>query len=77
MDRRILAVAAGVAVTMMAVVSAAHASQCTVACDQAYTTCDKAGTQNCLPKWGQCKQQCSAPATTPVKATQPPAKPKP
>lgn len=71
MNRRIIAVAAGFAAMTLAGVQPARASQCTNTCDQAYMTCDKGGAQDCLPKWGQCKRTCSAPSTTPIKATQP------
>ncbi len=82
MDRRIIAVAAGFAVMVLAGAHPAQASQCTIACDQNYTKCDAGGAQNCLPQWGQCKKACTAAATapaktTPVVATKPATKPKP
>ena len=75
MKRYITAMAAGLAVIVLAGAHPAAASQCTQACDQAFGQCDKAGGQDCLPKWGQCKRTCSPPAqskpTTQTVSTKP------
>ncbi len=81
MKRRIIAVTAAFAVTVLAGAYPAQASQCTTACDQAFSKCDTNGGKTCLPQWGQCKKACTAQAAPPAKttpvATKPASKPKP
>jgi hypothetical protein len=73
MNRRIIAMAAGFAVMVLAGAQPAAADQCTAACDKNFSTCNGTNpdTSKCLPMWGQCKRTCAGPVTPAKVVTKP------
>ena len=66
MQRRIFAMAAGIAAVALLGAHPASASQCTQSCDKTYQDCSAGTTDStkCLPKWGQCKKACTGSVAT-------------
>ncbi len=77
MNRRMIAMAAAIAVATLAGAHPVMAGQCEASCDKSFAQCNGTNpdTSKCLPMWGQCKRGCSptraktTAMATPVKVT--------